>query len=124
MFDDFLYRLRALFRREAVENELEEELHFHLECEAARNRKSGMPSTDAQQTARLAFGGIEQTREECRDARGTRLVEDVLRDCRYAMRMIRKNIAFSALVVFALALSIGANTAVFSIVDEVILKPL
>ncbi len=62
MLNDLLYRLRAFFRREDVENEMEEELRFHLECEAARNRKSGMPSGDAHQNARRAFGGIDQTR--------------------------------------------------------------
>jgi hypothetical protein len=124
MLNDLLYRLRALLRRQEVENEMEEELRFHLECEAARNRKFGLASGDAHQIARRAFGGMEQTREECRDARGTRVLEDVLQDCRYAIRMIRKNAAFSTLVVFTLALSIGANTAVFSIVHEVILKPL
>jgi predicted permease len=123
MLNDLLYRLRAFFRREELENEMEEELRFHLECETARNRKSGLASGDAHQMARRAFGGIERTREECRDARGTRLLEDVLQDCRYAIRMMRKNIVFSALVVFALALSIGVNTAVFSIVHEMVLKP-
>jgi putative ABC transport system permease protein len=124
MLNDLLYRLRALFRREAVENEMEEELRFHLECEATRNTESGMDSGDAHHVARRVFGGIDQTREECRDARGTRFVEDILQDCRYAIRMIRKNVVFSALAVFALALSIGADTAVFSIVHEVLLKPL
>jgi len=124
MLHDLLYRLRALFRREQVENEMEEELRFHLECEAARNSNFGMASGDAHQVARRAFGGIDQTRENCRDARGTRLLEDLAQDGHYALRIIRKNKVFSALVVFALALSIGANTAVFSIVHEGLLKPL
>jgi hypothetical protein len=94
MLHDFLYRLRALFRREQVENEMEEELSFHLECEAARNSNSGMASGDAHQIARRDFGGVDQTRESCRDARGTRLVEDIVQDCRYALRMIRKNKVF------------------------------
>ncbi len=86
MFNDLLYRVRSLFRSHEVEKEMEEELRFHLECEAAKNKKSGMASGDAHQNARRAFGGIDQTREECRDARGTRLLEDALQDCRYAIR--------------------------------------
>jgi putative ABC transport system permease protein len=124
MLHDLLYRLRAIVRREKVESELEEELHFHIECEARKNTQSGAPASEARRTAQRAFGGMQQIGEQCRDARGTRLLEDFAQDCHYALRTIRKNFAFSALIVLVLALGIGANTAVFSIVHDVILKPL
>jgi predicted permease len=124
MLHDLLYRLRAILRREKFEGELDEELRFHIECEARKNAQSGVSASEARRTAQRAFGGLEQIGEECRDARGTRLFEDFAQDCHYALRTIRKNLAFSSLVVLVLALGIGANTAVFSIVHDVILKPL
>ena len=124
MLNDLRYRLRALFHRNQVERELEEELQFHLEQAAEKYGKSSESSEDRHRTARQLFGGVEQIREQCRDSRGTRWLEDFLQDCRYALRMMRKNAVFSALIVLVLGLGIGANTAVFRIVHEVILKPL
>jgi len=124
MLNDLRYRLRAIFRREQMEREVEDELRFHLELEAQKRRASGSSPEAALRSARQALGGLEQIREECRDSRGTRRLEDLLQDCRFAVRMIRKNAAFSAVVVLVLGLGIGADTAVFRIVHEVILQPL
>jgi putative ABC transport system permease protein len=124
MLSDLRYRLRALFHRDQLEQELDEELQFHLARAAEKYGKPGQSSEKGDRIARQLFGGVEQTRERCRDSRGTRGLEDLLQDCRYAIRMIRKNVVFSALIVLVLGLGIGANTAIFSIVHAVILKPL
>ncbi len=124
MLHDLLYRLKALLRREKFETELDEELRFHLEREAEKNVRSGMPSGEARQRAKSALGGTEQTREACRDERGIRFAEDLLQDSRYALRGIWRNKAFSAFILLVLALGIGVNTAVFGIVNATLLKPL
>ena len=124
MLNDLLYRVRVLFQSKALETELDEELLFHLEHETEKNRQAGMSPEEALRRAKTALGGTEQTREACRDARGTRWLEDFFQDSRYTLRVIRQNKSFSALVVFVLALGIGLNTAVFSIVHAVIIKPL
>jgi hypothetical protein len=90
MLSDLRYRMRALFRRNAVEAELDDELRFHLERQTEQYRQAGMPPEEAARRTRLAFGGPEQIREECRDARGTRWLEDLIQDLRYALRMTRK----------------------------------
>ncbi len=124
MLNDLLYRVRALFQSKALETELDEELLFHLEHETEKNRQAGLSPEEALRRAKKALGGIEQTREACRDARGTRWIEDFLQDSRYTLRIIRQNKRFSALVVLVLALGIGMNTAIFSIVHAVIITPL
>jgi len=117
-------RLRALVGKAAVEGELEEEIRFHLERETERNLALGMSPAEARRRARIAFGGVEDTREAHRDARGTRWLEDALADARHAVRVLRRNPALTAAAVLTLALGIGANTAIFSAVNAVILKPL
>ena len=124
MLNDLLYRVRTLFQSKALDTELDEELLFHLEQETEKNRQAGMSPEEALRRAKTALGGTEQTREACRDARGARWLEDFLQDSRYTLRVIRQNKGFSALVVLVLALGIGVNTAVFSIVHAVIIKPL
>jgi putative ABC transport system permease protein len=121
---DLLYRLKALIQRQRLESELDEELRFHLACQADKNKRTGMSLDEALLHAKSALGGTEQTREACRDARGTRLAEDLLQDCRYAFRGIWRSRAYSALILFVLALAIGVNTAVFSVVNDEIIKPL
>jgi putative ABC transport system permease protein len=124
MLHDLLYRLKALIQRQRLESELDEELRFHLERESEKNKRAGMPPDQALLRANAVLGGAEQTREACRDARGTRLAEDFLQDSRYAFRGIWRSKAFSALILFVLALGIGVNTAVFSVVNAEVVKPL
>ncbi len=118
------FRLRALFRRRAEETELNEELRFHFEKQVEKYRLSGMGEEEARRRARLSFGGHEQVKEDCREARGTSFVEDARQDMRYAIRQLRANPTFAVVIVLTLALSIGANSAIFSVINGVLIKPL
>jgi predicted permease len=124
MWDDLRYRLRALFRRGAVERELEEELQYHVEHQAAIYHEQGFSPEEALRRARLAFGGVERTKEECREARGLSLIEATSRDFRYAMRQCRKSPGFAAVAAVTLAIAIAANTAVFSFVRAIVIEKL
>src|SRR3954471_18135422 len=124
LWSDLRYRLRALFRREEVERELAEELRFHVEREAEKYARAGVEPNEALRRARLVFGGVERAKEESRDRRGTVRLETVLQDLRHAARSLRQHPAFSLTVVLTLAIGIGANATIFSLVDALLLRPL
>ncbi len=121
---DLLGRARALFRRPAIERDLSDEIRFHLEMETEANIRRGMPPDEARRAAVLTFGSVERAREEHRDARGTRLLEDGVADLRWARRWLAHRPGFTLAVVLTLALGVGGTTAVVCVVDGVLFRPL
>lgn len=119
MLSDLVIRIRSLFRRRSVESELDDELQFHFGKLTEQFTRAGLTPEEARRQASLELGGIEQTKEDCRQARGVSFVEHLMRDVAHAARVFVRSPGFTAAVVLSLALGIGANTAVFSLIDAV-----
>src|SRR5882672_10168970 len=124
MISDLLFRLRAIFRRRSVEEELDNELRFHFEHEIEKLMRSGLTREEASRRARLALGGLEQVKEECRDARGVSWLETAIQDLRHGMRGLRRNPGLAILATITLSLGMAASTVVFSIFQAALLRPL
>jgi predicted permease len=124
VFNDLLFRLRSLFRRDTVESEADAELRFHFDQQVEKYIKSGLTREEALRRARLAFGGHEHIKEEVRDARGVNFIETLLQDIRYGLRILGRTPVISSVAILSLALGIGANTAIFSLIDTVMLRML
>jgi predicted permease len=117
-------RVRTLLLRDRVEQELDEEVRFHVEERIAAEVARGLSPQEARRIAVLAMDGVDQTKEACRDTRRTQAIEHVFRDVRYALRSLARSPAFAAIAILSLALGMGANTAIFSIVDKLLLESL
>ena len=122
--NDLLRRWRALTHKDELDHELDEEMRFHLEREIEQHVSNGMTPEDARYAALRSFGGVDQSKEECRSARGVGLIDNIVRDISYSARVLVKNYAFTIVVVLTLALGIGANTAIFSFANGILLRPL
>src|SRR6266545_6946109 len=121
-----LHKLRSFWRaatgRRAFEDAMREEMRFHLESRAADLVRRGLPPAEAARRARLEFGPIEKHKDAARESLGLRLVDETAGDARYALRTFVRNKGFTATVVLTLALGIGANTAIFSLIDALMLR--
>ena len=124
MISRLMKRLRALLLRDELDRELDEEMRFHLERQIELNILGGMTPVEARYAALRSFSGVEQSKELCREARGVRLIEDLCKDLRSGLRMLRKNLGFTLVAVLSLGLGIGLNSTVFSFINAAMFRPL
>src|SRR5437762_8267285 len=122
-FRVFFSRVLALFTKRCTEAQLNDEIQAHLELLAEENMRDGMPVDDARAAARREFGGVEGVKEAYRDQRGWPFVDALAQDVRYALRQLRRNKGFATAAILTLSIGVGANTAIFSVVDTVLVRP-
>ena len=122
-WSELVHRLRAVLRRDAVERELDAELRFHLEREADKYVRAGLPRAEAERRARIALGGVEPTKEADREARGVALLDAAMQDLRYAVRTLRLTPGFTLAVIVTLGLGIGATAGIFGVIDRLMFRP-
>src|SRR5215475_13381642 len=123
MLNNLKLRLRALIFKPKMEDELQAELQFHIEREIEENIIRGMGLEEARYAALRSFGGVERVKEESRDVRGIRLLEELWQDLRYGARMLLKQPGFTLMAVLTLALGVGASTTIFSAIQNILLDP-
>jgi putative ABC transport system permease protein len=124
MVEDLKARVKSLMNRDAVESELDDELRFHFDAAVAKLEARGHSHEEAKRLARLEFGTADSVKEEHRDARGTRALETLVTDLKYALRLLKKAPGYAIIAILTLALGIGANAAIFSFIEAWVIKPL